>query len=319
MQALWLSDGALRLTDVPTPQPAAGDARVRVRCAGVCGTDLELVKGYYPYDGIPGHEFVGEVDAAPDAPQWVGRRVVGEINIACAACPTCLAGRRTHCERRSVLGLKGRHGAFAEFLTLPLTNLHVVPDELPDDVAVFTEPAAAAMHVLEQVLVGPAERAVVVGCGRLGLLCAQALRSTGCSLLVVGRSEGGRARARALGLDACTEASVPRRQADVVLECSGEHAGFELARALVRPRGTLVLKSTYHGRPEIDMSALVVDELTLVGSRCGRFAPALVALADGTLAVRELIEARYPLHQATQAFEHASRPGVLKVLVEPRA
>lgn len=318
MQALWLTDGVLRLAESARPTPAAGEARVRVQLAGICGTDLELVKGYYPYDGIPGHEFVGQVEAAPDAPEWVGRRVVGEINVACGTCAACRAERRTHCERRSVLGIKARHGAFAEALSLPLVNLHVVPDEMPDDVAVFTEPAAAALHVLEQVRPSAPERVVVIGCGRLGLLCAQALRSTGCALLIVGRSEAGLARARELGLEARPQAAAARGQADVVVECTGERSGFELARTLVRPRGTLVLKSTYHGRTEIDLSALVVDELTLMGSRCGPFAPALRALADGTLAVRGLIDARYALRDATLAFAHAARPGVLKVLIEPR-
>jgi threonine dehydrogenase-like Zn-dependent dehydrogenase len=216
-----------------------------------------------------------------------------------------------------VLGIKAHHGAFAEYLTLPIATLHVVPDDMPDEVAVFAEPAAAALHVLEQVQVGVGARVVVVGCGRLGLLCAQALRPTGCELVVVGRSATGRARARALGLETCDETVPPRRQADVVLECSGERSGFELARALVRPRGTLVLKSTYHGRTEVDLSSLVVDELTLVGSRCGDLAPALRALAAGTFAVRASIEARYALREGLQAFEHASGPGVLKVLIEP--
>lgn len=317
MRALWLEGRALRLReDVPLPAPPPGEALVRVRLAGVCNTDLELVRGYYPYAGVPGHEFVGVVEEAPAAPEWVGRRVVGEINAVCGACPTCLAGRPTHCERRTVLGIAGRHGAFATHLRLPVANLHAVPQAVPDDVAVFAEPTAAALEVQEQVRVSPDDRVVVVGAGKLGHLAAQTLATTGCRLLVVGRSPRPLALLAARGIATATADAVEPRRADLAVECTGNPEGLEIARRAVRPRGTIVLKSTYHGTAAIDMAPLVVDEITLVGSRCGPFAPALDLLARGAVDPRPLVEARYPLREAVVAFEHAARPGTLKVLVD---
>jgi threonine dehydrogenase-like Zn-dependent dehydrogenase len=317
MRGLWLEDRALRLRDdLPRPSPPAGEALVRVRLAGVCNTDLELVRGYYPYAGVPGHEFVGVVEEAAAAPEWVSRRVVGEINAACGACPTCRAGRRTHCERRTVLGIVGRDGAFATHLRLPVGNLHAVPEGVPDDVAVFTEPAAAALQVQEQVRVSPGDRVVVVGPGKLGNLVAQTLAATGCRLLVVGRSPRALALLDARGIATATAAGIEPRRADLAVECTGSPEGLELARRAVRPRGTIVLKSTYHGRASIDMAPFVVDEITVVGSRCGPFAPALLALARGDVDPRPLVDARYPLADAVAAFTHAARPGALKVLVE---
>lgn len=315
---MWLENRELRVRDdLPVPTEKAGEALVRVLAAGVCGTDLELVKGYYPYTGVPGHEFVGRVEACPDAPEWVGRRVVGEINAVCGTCGACRANRRTHCERRSVLGILGRNGCFAQFLTLPAENLHAVPDELADDVAVFCEPAAAALRVLEQVHVGPGTRVLVVGDGRLGTLVAQVLLGTGCELLVVGRHAAKLQRLAARGARALTADELPRGGVDLAVECTGNFEGFGLARRALRPGGTLVLKSTYHGESRIDLSAVVVDEITLLGSRCGPFAPALAALTSGRLDVAGLVDARYPLEQALAGFDHAARPGAMKVLLEP--
>jgi threonine dehydrogenase-like Zn-dependent dehydrogenase len=317
MRALWLEDRALRLRDdVPLPFPPPDEALVRVRVAGVCNTDLELVAGYYPYTGVPGHEFVGVVEEADQAPEWVSRRVVGEINAACGACPTCLAGRRTHCERRTVLGIAARDGAFATHLRLPIANLHAVPDAVPDEVAAFAEPTAAALEVQEQVRVGPGDRVVVVGAGKLGNLVAQTLVATGCRLLVVGRSPRPLALVAARGIATATAEGVEPRRADLAVECTGSPEGLEIARRAVRPRGTIVLKSTYHGKAAIDMAPFVVDEITLVGSRCGPFTPALRALARGDVDPRPLVEARYPLSEALSAFAHAARPGALKVLVD---
>jgi threonine dehydrogenase-like Zn-dependent dehydrogenase len=282
----------------------------------VCNTDLELVKGYYPYAGIPGHEFVGRVVAAPGAEAWIGKRVVGEINAVCGECPTCRAGRPTHCERRTVLGIAKRDGAFAEYLSLPVANLHEVPDGVPDEVAVFTEPLAAALQVRAQVRVGPGDRVVVIGSGKLGNLVAQALGLTGCGLLVIGRNSATLGLLAARGLRTGTVADLPARQADLVVECAGNPDGLALALRAVRPRGTVVLKSTYHGQATLDLARVVVDEVALVGSRCGPFAPALALLASGQVDVRPLVEARYPLSDATLAFDHAARPGALKVLVE---
>jgi len=317
MKGLWLEARALRLRDdLAVPAPPAGEALVRVRLAGVCNTDLELVRGYYPYTGVPGHEFVGVVEQAKDAPEWVGRRVVGEINAACGACPACRAGRRSHCERRTVLGIVARNGAFATHLSLPLANLHVVPDALPDEVAVFSEPTAAALELQQQVRVAPEDRVVVIGTGKLGQLVAQTLAATGCRLLAVGRSPRPLELLAARGIATATASGIEPGRADLAVECTGNPEGLELARRAVRPRGTIVLKSTYHGRAEVDLARIVVDEITLVGSRCGPFAPALELLASGRVDPRPLVAARYPLAEAVAAFDHAARPGTLKVLVE---
>jgi threonine dehydrogenase-like Zn-dependent dehydrogenase len=317
VRALWLEGRALRLReDLPVPSPPSGEALVRVRVAGVCNTDLELVRGYYPFTGVPGHEFVGVVLEAAGAPAWVSRRVVGEINASCGECATCRAGRRTHCERRTVLGIAGRDGVFATHALLPTRNLHAVPDDVPDEVAVFAEPTAAALELQEQVRVGPGDRVVVIGAGKLGNLVAQTLAATGCRLLAVGRRPRPLALLAARGIATTTADGIEPRQADVAVECTGNAEGLELARRAVRPRGTIVLKSTYHGKASIDMAPFVVDEITLVGSRCGPFAPALAMLARGDVDPRPLVEARYPLADAVAAFEHAARPGVLKVLVD---
>ena len=317
MRALWLEGQALRLReDLPVPSPAAGEALVRVRVAGICNTDLELVRGYYPYTGVPGHEFVGVVEEAAGAPEWASRRVVGEINAACGECPTCRAGRLAHCERRTVLGIVGRDGVFATHVRLPVRNLHAVPEGMPDEVAVFTEPTAAALELQEQVRVEPGDRVVVIGAGKLGNLVAQTLAATGCRLLVVGRSPRPLALLAERGIATAAAFGIEPRQADLAVECTGNPEGLDLARRAVRPRGTIVLKSTYRGKAAIDMAPFVVDEITLVGSRCGPFAPALAILARGDVDPRPLVEARYPLADAVAAFAHAARPGALKVLVD---
>ncbi|MEO5822952.1 MAG: alcohol dehydrogenase catalytic domain-containing protein [Vicinamibacteraceae bacterium] len=317
MRGLWLEDRRLRVRDdLPVPEPAAGDARIRVTLAGVCHTDLELVRGYYPYAGILGHEFVGVVDAAPSDPAWEGRRVVGEINATCGACPTCLAGRASHCERRTVLGIVGRDGAFADYLTLPIANLHAVPDAVPDEIAVFTEPVAAAFQILAQVDIGPGDRVVVFGDGKLGQVIAQALATTGCALTVVGRHPRKLAMLAARGI--ATQADLPApRAADVVVECTGRREGLQAALVALRARGTLVLKSTFAGDSTLNLSAIVVDEITIVGSRCGPFAPALAALASGAIVVSPLIADRRSLADGIDALARAAAPGTLKVLLVP--
>ena len=314
-------DGEPRLIhDYPMPEPAPGEALVRVRTAGVCNTDLELVRGYIGFRGVLGHEFVGIVEQHPD-PEWVGRRVVGEINIACGECENCRAGLRTHCSRGKTLGVRGHDGAFAQYLVLPAENLHLVPPELPDDVAVFTEPLAAACEILQQVHIHPTDRVVVLGDGKLGLLCAQAVALTHCDLIVVGRHPAKLRLARQWGLT--TEQVGPREdvaeklgQVDVVVECTGSPDGFGQALRLVRPRGVIVLKSTYHGLTQADMTTVVVNEITLVGSRCGPFPPALHLLASGKVDVLSLIHARYPLTDAVKAFQHAAQRGTLKILLD---
>ena len=316
MRCLWLEDRKLSVReDATVPTPGHGEALVRVRVAGVCATDLELEGGYLPFEGIPGHEFVGEVVSAPAAEDLVGRRVVGEINVPCGGCATCLAGRGGHCPDRTVLGIVGRDGAFAEHLVLPVGNLHVVPDAVPDDVAVFVEPLAAALEVLEQVHVAPGVRVAVVGAGRLGQLIAQVLRLTGCELHVAARHERQRALLEARDIDARPGEDLEPGWADLVVEATGHSSGFAEARRLLRPRGTLVLKSTYARRLEVDLSSLVVDEITLVGSRCGPFRPALRLLEQGLVDPAMLVEARYPLSAGIAALEQARMPGALKVLL----
>jgi threonine dehydrogenase-like Zn-dependent dehydrogenase len=291
MRALWLEDRQLRLRDdVPVPS-RDGEVVVRVLLAGICNTDIELTRGYYPFTGIPGHEFVGVVD---------GKRVVGEINAACGSCEACRAGRRTHCEKRSVLGIRNRDGAFAEYLTLPAGNLRIVPDEISDEEAVFVEPLAAALEIQEQVKIGPDDRVLVVGFGKLGRLIAQTLALTGCSVTVYNKA-----------------AALPPHSEifDVAVECTGNAEGFAIARGALRPRGTLIMKSTYAGDLNVNASLLVVDEITLIGSRCGPFEPALRLLASRAIDVRPLIHATYSLDDALTAFEHAQRRGALKVLI----
>lgn len=325
MRAAFVQDGALTLrTDYPMPVPYGEEALLRVRLAGVCATDLELLRGYKGgFRGVLGHEFVGEVVAAPSAPHWEGKRVVGEINVGCGACDLCRRGLGKHCRRRTSLGIIGRDGVFADYTLLPVQNLHAIPEYVPDEVAVFAEPLAAAYELLEQIPIAPEQRVIVLGDGRLGLLCAFVLVQSGCDLTVVGRHAAKLALLAGAGIHtqlatpaALAElASIP---ADVVVEATGAPSGFATALNLVRPAGVLALKSTFAGHlDDFDLSRLVVDEITLVGSRCGPFAPALAALADGRIDPRPLIQAEYSLDAVDQALAHAAQKGVLKVLIRP--
>jgi threonine dehydrogenase-like Zn-dependent dehydrogenase len=317
MRAVWLEKQILSYRDdVPQPEPLAGEALVKVRLAGICGTDLELLKGYYPFNGIPGHEFVGEIVKAPEEPHREGQRVVGEINLACGSCRSCLAARPTHCENRAVLGIKDRHGAFAEYLSLPLKNLIAVPETILDDAAVFTEPLAAALEIQEQIQVRSTDRVLVLGAGRLGQLIAQSLVPVDCDLTVAARYKNQQALLADRQI-VWIEAHTVRRQAfDIVIEATGSADGLVLALRAVRPRGTIVLKSTHMGMENLQMnfSSVVVDEITLVGSRCGPFAPALHLLEKRLIDPTALIAKRYYLNEASAAFKQAAEPGVLKIL-----
>ncbi len=318
MRALWLQDQQLSYrTDVPKAEPAANQALIRVHLAGICSTDLELVRGYYPFTGIPGHEFVGEVVSSPSDATWLGRRVVGEINIACGTCQTCLSGLPRHCEQRRTLGIHEWDGAFAEHLVLPLFNLHEVPAILPDQAAVFTEPAAAACEILEQVSLSSKDRVLVIGAGRLGQLVAQVLSITGCQMAVVARHKKQQDLLAEHDIQVISTSDISTHRYDVVVEATGSPQGFTLARQAVRPRGVIVLKSTYKGEVQADFSSLVVDEVTLVGSRCGPFEPALRWMADGKIDPLPLIDSNFQLEKGLEAFEHAAQPGVLKVLLSP--
>lgn len=317
MQALWLENGNMTLRgDVHIPKPGKGEVLLRVLVAGICATDLELVKGYYPFTGILGHEFVGEVVAAPGYPEWACQRVVGEINVTCGTCRMCRSGMPTHCERRSTLGISGRHGVFAEYCVLPVENLHRVPDRVPNEAAVFAEPLAAALQILEQVPIKPSDRVLVLGAGRLGQLIAQVLALTGCELRVVALHPNQQQLLANRAIPFMENLSITDGKYDVVVEATGSPAGFSSACQVIRPRGCLVLKSTYAGNIQVRLSPLVVDEVTVVGSRCGPFAPALRLIEERRVDPTPLIVARYPLDQSIQAFEYASQPGVLKVLIE---
>jgi len=316
MQALWLENNQLNYKDnLPIPKPLPGEALVRVRLAGICATDLELVKGYYPYRGILGHEFVGEIVQAQDAPERIGERVVGEINIACGKCETCLKRLPTHCEQRSVLGIVNRDGAFAEYLCLPLTNLIPVPDSIEDEAAVFVEPLAAALEIQEQVPINPTAHVLIVGGGRLGQLIAQTLKLTGCHLRVVARHAKQQQLLAAQQIIWIDENTVQNRAFDIVIEATGGASGFTLAYQAVRPRGTIVLKSTYKGDMSVNFSTLVVNEINLVGSRCGPFAPALRLLENKLIDPILLIDSRFPIDKALPAFEYVVQQGTLKVLI----
>lgn len=320
MRALWLEEQRLSLRhDIPRPEPLAGEALVRVRLAGICSTDLELKGGYYPYRGVLGHEFVGEIAAAREAPERVGQRVVGEINAACGGCDLCQEGLPRHCRRRTVLGIVGRDGAFAEYLTLPLENLLPVPGEMPDEVAVFTELLAAALEIGEQLDIEAEQRVLLVGAGRLGQLVARVLRLSGCDVDVICRHQRQRDLLEDVGVRCLAEEEVRNARYRVAVDTSGVEQGFALARRALRPRGTLVVKSTFEGLARVDLSAIVVDELTVIGSRCGPFAPALKLLAEGGVDPRPLIEARYALEEGLAAMEHAARRGAMKLLLEMRA
>lgn len=315
MKGLWLENQQLQLRDqMPVPEPPAGEALVRVLQAGICNTDLELLRGYYPYTGILGHEFVGVVEQGPA--HLVGQRVVGEINASCGNCRFCNSGQPTHCENRTVLGIVNRHGAFAEYLSLPSQNLHPVPDNVSTDAATFTEPIAAAFEIQQQVPVNPQHHVLVVGDGKLGQLVAQTLALTGCNLFVIGRHLEKLANLEARGISVGFADTLHNSAFDIAVECTGNPEGFAIARRALRPRGILVLKSTYAGNLTLDMSSLVVDEITLIGSRCGPFDIALAALSQNQIDVSPLIHARYPLDEAISAFEQAQQKGVLKVLLE---
>ena len=319
MRAVVLDpDGTLSLRDRPKPR-VSGECLIRVTAAGICGTDLELLRGYAGFSGIPGHEFVGIVEASDAAgSEWIGRRVVGEITVGCGQCAGCRAAGRGHCDVRTVVGIRGRDGAFAEYLSLPSTNLYTVPTSLDDVTAVFVEPAAAACRVAEQVRIEPGTRAAVIGAGRLGLLTAQVLRDQGADLMVVARSESSRSIGAALGFEtAAANSALPAlaRRFDIVVDASGSPAGFAVASGLVRPRGTLVLKSTLHGETPTSLSSLVVDEITVIGSRCGPFARAIDLLSAHRIDVKPLVAGIYPLEEFAEAFERAKRG--LKVILTP--
>lgn len=315
MKALRFENQQLHLTEIPAPN-RDGEALVRVTTAGICNTDLEIVRGYANFSGTLGHEFIGIVAASPNASQ-IGCRVVGEINAGCGQCALCQAGDSRHCANRTVLGIVGRDGAFAEYLSLPAVNLLKVPDAVSDRQAVFTEPLAAACEILDQITIIPQHRVAVIGDGKLGQLIARVLATTNCDLLLIGKHAEKLQLAAQAGIATLLLSDVdPARQFDFVVEASGAAAGLQLALKLVKSRGAIILKSTFNGAVTLDTSRIVVNEISLIGSRCGRFDKALALLATGQVNVEPLIAAEYPLSYGVVAMQQAGSAGTLKILLK---
>ncbi len=316
MLAVHLEKGQIEVRRRPKPRRREGYALLRLLTGGICNTDLELQRGYYGFCGTPGHEFVAEVEEADDR-SWIGKQVVGEINLACGKCDWCASGLGRHCPTRTVLGIVRHPGAFAEYLTLPEANLREIPRLLRREEAVFTEPVAAACEILDQVRIPKGAPVAVLGDGKLGLLIAQVLAAHGAAVRQFGRHAAKLAISAATGVQTeLVGKSLPRAAFDWVVDATGSAQGFEQAVAMTRPRGTLILKSTVHGTVPVDTAPIIVNEITLVGSRCGRFEPALKLLAAGKLRLNEMISERYQLKEAPKAFARAAERGVLKVLLE---
>jgi threonine dehydrogenase-like Zn-dependent dehydrogenase len=319
MKALRLEDDKLKLVDSAIPR-REGEALVRMTMAGICNTDVEIARGYADFRGTLGHEFVGVVEESSDMSQ-IGRRVVGEINVGCGQCDLCRGNDPRHCPNRTALGIRGRDGAFSEYLSLPPQNLLIVPDNVSDRQAVFTEPLAAALEILDQVEIRAAHRVAVLGDGKLGQLISRVVARTGCELTLVGKHEAKlELAARAgvntakLGAPDAIETALASRF-DFVIEASGSPAGFRLALDLIRPRGAIILKSTFRGAAPFDTSRIVVNEISVIGSRCGRFETALRLLESGGVDLEPLISREYHLADGVEAMAEAERPGTLKILL----
>ncbi len=317
MKALQVEKNKIAVRDIELPERGQ-EAIVRVLLSGICNTDIEITRGYAGFKGTIGHEFVGIVEDASDG-KLVGQRVVGEINAGCGECDLCRADDPRHCSKRTVLGIVGRDGAHAEFLRLPAMNLLPVPERILDEHAVFAEPLAAACGIMDRTQVSKDKSVAVIGDGKLGLLCAQAMALTGAPVLLIGKHPEKLRIAERRGIETSTakNATGRKRQFDVVVEASGSASAFSTAVGLLRPRGVLVLKSTFHGPTEINAATIVVDEISIVGSRCGRLAPALDLLKKGAIDVDSLISEEYPLREGVLAMERAAKKGVLKVFLRP--
>ncbi len=315
MKALYFDGKKLRLKDMPRPQPAPHEALIKVQYAGICNTDIEILQGYMDFVGIPGHEFVGKVEECAYS-DWIGKKVVGEINIACGKCEFCMQGLKTHCINRTVLGIYKKDGAFAEYLTLPLQNLHVLPPAVPEIEAVFTEPLAAACEIVEQLDFLEEYRVLLLGDGKLAQLIAQVLSLYTDRLTVVGKSENKLKLIRKLGAKTFLkdEFTAPEKSFHVVIEATGSWSGWDMAIRYVRPRGFIVLKSTYAGKYDFNLAPLVVDEITLIGSRCGPFTRALSLLERNQINLEPLISGIYEIENFERAFEKSQEKGILKIL-----
>ena len=316
MKALRFDRSGLGLRELKIPDNR-GEALVRVLKSGICNTDLEIIRGYAGFEGTLGHEFVGVVEAAEDSQDLIGKRVVGEINVGCGTCELCVRGDARHCTGRTVLGIKGRDGSHAEYLTLPAGNLYEVPDGLADEHAVFVEPFAAALGITEQVDIERDTKIAVIGDGKLGLLCAMILanRSKYTSLIGKHSSKLSIAERRGIETELLAKTHGMHGRFDVVVEASGSESGFATALDLVKPRGKIVLKSTFRGTPTWEAWRVVVNEITIVGSRCGRFEPALRLLSNGSIDLSDLISDEFHIGEGARAVERAAEPGVLKVIL----
>ncbi|MBI5741975.1 MAG: alcohol dehydrogenase catalytic domain-containing protein [Nitrospirae bacterium] len=316
MKALVFRKSLEFRTDHPVPMPGRDEALVRVKLAGICNTDLEITKGYMGFEGVPGHEFVGTVEQSGDK-ALEGKRVVGEINIGCGECSFCLDNLQTHCPDRSVLGIVNRDGAFAEYIAVPLKNLHVVPDTISDEEAVFTEPVAAAFEILEQVNIKSSDKVCVLGDGKLGLLVGQVLHVTGCDPVVIGRHREKLSILEEIGIrtEPVFAEGRPLREFDVVVDCTGSSSGIQTAIQIINPKGTIILKTTVAQNAAFDLNRVVINELTIMGSRCGPFPRALEALEKKALELRSLISGSFKIDDGIEAFRHASRKGMMKVLL----
>jgi threonine dehydrogenase-like Zn-dependent dehydrogenase len=315
MRALVFKEKLLYQTDYPTPQPRNDEALIKVTHAGICNTDLEIIKGYMSFQGVLGHEFVGVVISCREK-GLEGKRVVGEINIGCGSCFYCQSQMQNHCPNRSVLGILNKDGVFAEYITLPVRNLHVVPDSVSDEEAVFVEPLAAAFEILRQVDIKPSDRVCILGDGKLGLLVGQVISTTKCNLIVVGNHEEKLSILKRRGINTQLSSSFKQREFDIVIDCTGSPYGVESALKIIKPRGKVIIKTTTAKKESIDLNQVVVNELTLIGSRCGPFPTAMRAIETKAVELYPLISGHFPLENGIEAIKHAAKKEVLKIILK---
>lgn len=315
MRAIVFDDKLQYRTDYPVPERGENEALIRVTHAGICNTDLEITKGYMEFHGILGHEFVGVIEQC-DQKNAIGNRVVGEINLGCGVCFFCRNNNSSHCSDRSVLGIKDKDGVFADYITLPLANLHTVPDHISDEEAVFTEPLAAAFEIFEQVNIKSSDRVCVLGDGKLGLLVSQALAASNCDLTVIGHYDEKLAILGKLGIKTSLSSSYEEPEFDIVVECTGSRSGINTALNIVRPKGKIILKTTVAEKDSFDLNHIVINEISLIGSRCGPFKPAIQAIKSGAIDLLPLISKIYSLDDGLRALEYAAKKGVIKVILK---
>ena len=315
MRALVYNDELRYLTDYPVPRPKHDEALIRVTHAGICNTDIEITKGYMGFKGILGHEFVGVVEKCADK-SMLGKRVVGEINMGCGKCPSCRNQMQTHCSDRSVLGILNKDGAFAEYVTLPVRNLHTIPHPISDEEAVFIEPLAAAYEIMDQVSISSSDKVCVLGDGKLGILVAQVIAVSGINLTAIGRHREKLSILDELGINTGLSLDLKERDFDMVIDCTGSPSGIRTALQIVKPRGRIILKTTIASRSRIDINQFVINEISLIGSRCGPFSPAIKAISAGQVDLGPLISCVYPIEEGLKAFQHAASKRALKVILK---